>query len=89
MDVKQIKPITKIKTGKQATVIDIKGDEAVINQLESMGIVPGVILKKVSASFFHGPIILEKDFMQIALGYNMATQIFVKVLDEQSNGAKL
>ena len=89
MDEKQIKPITKIKTGKLSTVIDIKGDETIINQLESMGIRPGVILKKVSASFFRGPIILEKDFMQIALGYNMATQIFVKVLDEQGNGAKV
>lgn len=88
MNSKQINPITKLKTGKYAIVSEIKGNDSIINQLESMGIRPGVTIKKVSASFFHGPIILEKDFMQIALGYNMGKQIFVKVLDKEDNGAK-
>ena len=81
---KQIKPIIKLKTGKCARVVDIKSnDSEVVEKLESMGIRAGIVLKKISASLFHGPIILEKDFNQIAIGYDLAKKISVEFLDQE------
>lgn len=82
-ELKKIKRVTlaQLKIGKTAIVFSVKGEKGVVSKIESMGITAGVEIKKVSASLFHGPIIVEKNFMQIALGYDMAKQIIVEILD--------
>lgn len=73
--------LTQLKVGKSAMVASVKGEKNVVSKIESIGISSGVKIKKVGSSLFHGPIIVEKDFMQIAVGYDMAKQIFIEILD--------
>ncbi len=43
-----------------------------------MGIRPGRRITKVSAMFMHGPITVEVDRVQLAIGYGMAARIIVQ-----------
>lgn len=82
-ELKQTKSInlTQLKIGKSATVFSVKGEKGIVSKIESMGISKGVKIKKISTSLFRGPIIVEKDFMQVAVGYDMAKQIFVEIAE--------
>lgn len=73
--------LTQLRVGKYATIYDILGEKDIVNKVEAMGIAPGMKVKKVSASLFHGPILLQKDFMQIAVGYDIAKNILVDALN--------
>lgn len=73
--------LTKFPVGKIALVTEIRGDESIINKLETMGITNGSHIKKIGKSFLHGPIIIEKDSTKLAVGYNMAKTIIVSQLD--------
>lgn len=73
--------LTQLKAGKSAVVSSVKGESNLVSKIEAIGISSGMKIKKVGSSLFRGPIIVEKDFMQIAVGYDMAKQIFVENLD--------
>lgn len=71
--------ITDIDIGTNATITEINGTNRFISKLSTMGITQGAVIKKVSASFLHGSIVVEKDMSQIALSYDIAKKITVKI----------
>lgn len=71
--------LAQLRVGKSAVIVDIVGENELVHKVEAMGIVPGIKIKKVSASLFHGPILVQKDFMQIAVGYDIAKKILVEI----------
>jgi len=73
--------LTQFETGRQALVRELQGGHNRVGKLEAMGIVQGTVILKKSASLMHGPIILEKGTMQIAIGYEMAKGILVEPLE--------
>lgn len=70
--------LTQLETGRTAVVKELRGGCGRLGKLEAMGIVSGTTVFKKSASIMHGPIILEKGTMQIAIGYEMAKGILVE-----------
>lgn len=72
--------LTQLKNGGSAKVIEIQGGLQVVGKLEAMGIVPGTIIVKKTASLMKGPIVIEKGEMQFAIGYAMAQGIIVQPL---------
>jgi Fe2+ transport system protein FeoA len=73
--------ITQLHTGKQAKIIEIHGGREAIGRLNALGIVPGATVVKKSAAILHGPIVLEKNSMRIALGFGMAKKIIIKPVE--------
>ncbi|OGO83588.1 MAG: hypothetical protein A2Y21_07575 [Clostridiales bacterium GWC2_40_7] len=73
--------LTRFETGRPALVRELHGGHGMVSRLESMGIVQGSVVLKKSASLMHGPIILEKGTMQIAIGYEMAKGILVEPVE--------
>jgi Fe2+ transport system protein FeoA len=47
-----------------------------------MGIIPGTIVVKKYSSIIKGPIVLEKDAKQLAIGFGIAQKILVEPVDE-------
>lgn len=70
--------LTQLETGRPARVKEIQGMHEVVGKLEAMGIVPGTVIYKKNISPIHGPVIIIKGTMQIAVGYDMAKGILVE-----------
>lgn len=73
--------ITQLHNGKAAKIIELHGNNEIMTKLEAMGVVPGAIITKKSAILSKGPIVIEKDLVQFAVGYNVAKKIIVEPVD--------
>ena len=73
-------PITlvEMRRGQKGTVLQIKGGHGLVNRLNALGILPGKKVTKVSAMLMKGPVTIEVDRVQLAIGFGMAKKIIVK-----------
>ena len=74
--------LTQIGNGRSAKVIELNGGHHFVGKLETMGVVPGTIIIKKSASLMKGPIVIVKGETQFAIGYSMAQKIMVEPVDD-------
>jgi len=58
-------------------VVEIRGGFGMITRLNAMGIVPGKRIVKISSMIARGPITVEVDRVQIAIGFGMAKRIII------------
>jgi len=79
---KQSKALTEMKIGQSGTVAAISGGSGMRARLEALGVRIGSKITKKSALIGLGPVIAVVGNMEIAIGYGMASRIFVEV-DEQ------
>jgi ferrous iron transport protein A len=77
MDREQI-TLTEMGKGQRGTVLQLKGGRGLVNRLNALGIRPGKKIIKVSAMLMRGPVTIEVDRVQLALGFGMAKKIIVK-----------
>ncbi len=49
-----------------------------VNRLNALGIIPGKKITKISAMLMQGPVTIEVDRAQVAIGFGMAKKIIVK-----------
>ena len=68
-----------MKPGETGVVVDMQGEFGMINRVQGMGIRIGKKIKKTGAHFWRGPQTVMVDNFQVAIGYGMATRIFVEV----------
>ena len=74
--------LTELKSGESGIVVEFKDGRNVVGRLNAMGIVPGVLIVKKSAAPMRGPVVLQKGYIQIAIGYGMAKCIIVDTADK-------
>ena len=67
-----------LRNGQSGTVVEIKGGKMMLNRLSNLGIRPGQRLTKVSAMFMRGPVTVQLDGSQVAIGQGIARKIIVK-----------
>jgi len=70
--------ITQLKNGEPAKIISILGGCDAVRRMDSMGIIPGTEIIKKSSSVMKGPVVLEKNGKQLAVGFRMAQKIIVE-----------
>lgn|GEM_PF-1118455 len=67
--------LTKFKKGVKVKIKEIEtGNKASMN-LRNMGIQKGFVIKILRESKLKGPIVIDRDDTEIALGYNLAQKI--------------
>jgi len=66
-----------IQAGQSGTVVQIRGGYRFVSRLSAMGIRPGKKITKVSAMFMRGPVTVQVDRVQLAIGYGMADRIII------------
>ena len=71
--------LVQMKSEESGIVAEIRGGCGVINKLESIGIIPGKIIKKISSQPWRGPQTIEINNIQVAIGFGMARKIFIKI----------
>jgi ferrous iron transport protein A len=70
--------LIEMEKGQRATVLQLKGGHGLVNRLNALGILPGKKITKVSAMLMRGPVTVEVDRVQIAIGFGMARKIVVR-----------
>jgi ferrous iron transport protein A len=64
--------------GVEAVVKQISGGKNAQNRLKVLGIRPGAKIKKISSGFARGPIVVKVGSTQTALGFGVASKVFVE-----------
>jgi len=71
--------VIHMRAGQSGRVVQIMGGHGLVNRLNALGIRPGKRITKVSSMFMRGPVTLQVDRAQVAIGFGMAGKIIVEV----------
>uniref|UniRef100_A0A7V0Z4Q1 GTP-binding protein n=1 Tax=candidate division WOR-3 bacterium TaxID=2052148 RepID=A0A7V0Z4Q1_UNCW3 len=71
--------LTMMKPGEKGRVVEIAGGKGLISRLESLGIIPGAEITKISEQIMHGPVVIKIGNTQVAIGYGMARKVIVNI----------
>ncbi|MEM3695024.1 MAG: FeoA family protein [Candidatus Bathyarchaeia archaeon] len=82
----QIISLIDLPEGEKGIVAHAIGGFGLIRRLAEMGLTPGVEVKLTKKCPFRGPVEVEVRGVALALGYGVASKIFVKPLRKESNG---
>ena len=77
-DIKQI-TLVRMQTGQSGIVVQIQGGHGLANRLSALGIRPGKRITKVGSTFMRGPVTIQVDRAQVAIGFGMAKRIIVEL----------
>ena len=75
--------LQKMKAGQSGTVAQLLGGHGLVNRLSVLGIRPGKRITKVSSMFMRGPVTVQVNSTQIAIGFGMANKVLVKMDKKQ------
>ena len=78
---KNLNTLTQMQAGKSGTVVEIRGGFGLARRLNGLGIFAGKRITKISSMLARGPVTIEVDRSQVAMGFGMANKILVQ-LDE-------
>jgi len=68
-----------MQVGQNGVVVQIQGGHGLVNRLNSLGIRPGKRITKTSSMIMRGPVTIEVDRAQVAIGFGMARRIIVEL----------
>jgi len=71
--------LTQMQVGQSGVVVQIQGGHGLVNRLNPLGIRPGKRITKVSSMFMRGPVTIQVDRAQVAIGFGMANRIIVEL----------
>jgi ferrous iron transport protein A len=70
--------LAQLKDGQSSTVTEIQGGRRMTDRLNALGIIPGKKITKTSAMLMRGPVTVEVDRVEVAIGFGMASRVVVK-----------
>ena len=68
-----------MQIGQSGVVVQIQGGHGLVNRLNSLGIRPGKRITKTSSMIMRGPVTIQVDRAQVAIGFGMARRIIVEL----------
>ncbi len=71
-------PLNSLKPGEKGTVAFAFGGRGLVRRLSEMGLTPGTTVRIARSAPFHGPLEIEVRGSSLALGYGVASKVFVK-----------
>ncbi len=71
--------VRNMRAGQLGKVVEIQGGAHLASRLNSLGIRPGKRITKVSSMVLRGPVTIQVDRSQVAIGFGMAGKILVEV----------
>ncbi len=72
-----------LESGKKATIKRLEGGVEFRKKLASLNIRVGKTIRKITAQPLHGPVVIEIDNIEAAIGMNMAKKIVVVPLETE------
>jgi len=77
----RIKALNELRSGEGGKITQINGGVGMVNRLAALDIRPGTIITKLNSGLMQGPVTIEVNRTQIAIGFGMAARILVEVED--------
>jgi len=71
--------LRQMKSGQSGRVVRIDGGRGLVSRFNSLGIRPGKRITKVSSMLMRGPVTIQVDSAQVAIGFGMAGRIIVEL----------
>ncbi len=80
--------LVEMKAGQTGVISKILGGENLNVKLNQLGLREGKKIKKINSVFHRGPVTVNVDNYQLAVGYGKAVRIMVEVdeVEENSSG---
>jgi len=78
--------LISLREGERGIIAHAFGGFGVVRRLAEMGLTPGVEVKLLRKCPFNGPLQIEVRGVALALGYGVASKVFVRPLKAESNG---
>jgi ferrous iron transport protein A len=69
--------LARMQAGQSGLVAQIEGGYGLVNRLDALGIRPGKRVTKISSMLMRGPVTIEVDRTQVAIGFGMANKVIV------------
>lgn len=69
-----------IKPGQKAKVIEVKGGWGLRQKLSELGILPDQVVTISNSSLWRGPVLVEVNANEVALGRGVARKVVVEVI---------
>lgn len=70
--------LTQLGSGQSGTVVDVAGGRGLAGRLGALGVRPGKRITKISSEIMRGPVVVQVDRTEIAVGFGMARHILVR-----------
>ena len=71
--------LTRMQTGQSGIVVQIQGGHGLVNRLSALGVRTGKRITKVSSMFIRGPVTIQIDTAQVAIGFGMAKRVIIRL----------
>jgi len=68
-----------MRAGQSGIVVEIRGGHGLVSRLSALGIRPGKRITKVSSMLMRGPVTVQVDNAQLAIGFRMAMDVIVEL----------
>jgi ferrous iron transport protein A len=65
-------------SGSKGIIVQIEGGHGLISRLNALGIRPNKRITKISSMMMRGPVTIDIDGTQVALGFGMAKRIILQ-----------
>jgi ferrous iron transport protein A len=78
--------LTSLCEGEKAIITHAYGGGGVTRRLAEMGLTPGVEVRLLRKCPFCGPVQIEVRGVELALGYGIASKVFVKLAKAELDG---
>jgi len=75
-----VKSLVEVESGKKVKIIDITAPPGQRRRLMNLGLIPGEVVRILKSAAFHGPILVEINGREVALGRGVASRIVVEEL---------
>lgn len=70
-----------MKPGQRGVLVEIRGGHGMVRRLDALGLRLCKRIRKVSSMLMRGPVVVEVDGFQIAIGYGIASRIIVEIIE--------
>ena len=71
--------LAQMQSGQSGVLVQIKGGHGLISRLSALGVREGKKITKVSSMVMRGPVTIQVDRTQVAIGFGMARRIIVEI----------
>ncbi len=78
--------LINLQEGERGTLSHAFGGFGLVRRLAEMGLTPGVEVRLIRKCPFRGPVQVEVRGVAVALGYGVATKVFVRPLKANQDG---
>ena len=70
--------LAQMQNSQSGVVVEIRGGHGMVNRLSALGIRPGKRITKLGGGFMRGPVTVQVDRAQVAIGFGMARRIILE-----------